>query len=228
MKIKFSKVLAIVCALSVAFAGLTAFAAGEVTTITTYDANNNADVDITVTSTVTGAEANKEVTYYVNNADGIVYINQKTADENGDTSFIFKAKQGDVIRATAKFGTDAATNAFPTFTFAEGINYLTEGTATATVVSYGSQAYIPVDENGTEGAEVTASHSFKAKVSGAAVEYGIKIGDNLYPAAGCSEVDGTYMVVINGNVNFADKTVYAYAKKADGTVVPSSTAFTIE
>ncbi len=228
MKIKFSKVMAIVCAVSVAFAGLTAFAAGEVTTITTYDANNGTDVEITVTSTVTGAEANKEVTYYVSKGSEIVYINQKTADENGDTDFVFKAKQGNVLAATAKFGTDAATNAFPTFTFAEGINYLTEGTATATVVSYGAQEYTPVDENGNEGTAVTGN-VFKAKVSGAAVEYGIKIGDNLYPAAGCSEVDGTYMVIINGTgINLAGATVYAYAKKADGTIVPSATAFTIQ
>ena len=224
MKIKFSKVMAIVCALSVAFAGLTAFAAeGDVTTITTYDAYNGADAEITVTSNVTGA-ANKEITYYVSNGSKIVYINQKTADGTGATSFTFKAKQGDVLKATAKYGTDAATNAFAgtEFTFEEGVNRIENGTANVTSLSTGSVTYETFDDNGNaivdkDDKAVTASGTaYKAIVRGNVIEYGVKVGDVCYPAAGCLD-DGSYMVILNG-VNVNGVKVYAYAKDASGAI----------
>ena len=224
MKIKFSKVLAIVCAVSVAFAGLTAFAAAEgtVITTTTYDAYNGTNAEITVTSQVTGA-AGKEVTYYVSNTAGIVYINQKTADATtGETSFTFKAKQGDVLTATAKYGTDAATNAFAgtEFKFAEGVNRITNGTANVASLSKESVTYETFDADGNaildNGVAVTANGTaYKAIVSGNVIEYGVMVDGVYYPAAGCLE-DGTYMVILNG-VDVAGKTVYAYAKDANGS-----------
>lgn len=217
MKIKFSKVMAIVCAVSVAFAGLTAFAAapGTVVTTTNYDTFAAEGTSVSVETDIYG-DPNAEITYYVEDSEGIVYINQKTANGEGFTDFTFTSTHGRVLSAIAKFGTDG-TAKFPTFTFVEGSNRLTNGTANVSLLDedpgYAQNVAYTVD--GTNG---TAAYAFKAKVSGNAAEYGIMVGTEKFPAAGCLD-DGTFMVVIEGVENKLSQGIYAYAIDAvDATV----------
>ncbi len=221
MKIKFSKVMATVCALSVAFAGLTAFAtenqkAGNVTVTTTYDAyDNNSEATMSVTATIYG-DAGSEVTYYVEKADdgGILYINQYTIPGSsgvGNVEAKFTTTHAGALNAVAKFGTDGS-GTFPKFKFAEGTNFLTQGDAHVAVVGVSDITDISV-----EGVDLESNTKcYKAKVSGAASEYGIRVGEDYYPAVGCSEVDGTYIVILK-DINVSGD-VEAYAKDFDGTV----------
>lgn len=214
MKIKFSKVLAIVCAVSVAFAGLTAFAApGDVTVKTTYDVYKDSTTQpVTVEATIYGEE-DKEVTYYVSKGDKIVYINQGTVD-NGEVSFTFTTDHTDALTATAKFGTDGS-GTFPTFTFADGNNYITQGNPHVALVGtgYAQETYTKIDADGADAGTETG-YVFKATVSGNVTEYGIKVGDEYFPAAGCDKETGTFMVVIKDNNYLSGKTIKAYAKNS--------------
>jgi hypothetical protein len=84
---------------------MTGFAA-DVSTTTTY---NTEDGKIAVTTNVTGATADSEVTYLVKNSAGdIVYIDQDTA-ANGAVSFEYKIAQNKIAdyATVVKFGTDA-------------------------------------------------------------------------------------------------------------------------
>ena len=187
MKIKFSKTLAIACILCMAFATLTAFADVTVTTITNYDYDAAADADMVITTTVAGLEQDGEITYYVENEDGIVYIDQATATSNA-AEFKFSASKSAVLAATAKNGSDKG-YAFPTFEFNDGCNYLTQGTATVTETPDNWGVYSPDNEG----------YIFHGKVSGAAKAYGINITINGNTeellAMGCDE-DGTFAIVV--------------------------------
>ena len=82
------KILAIACVLCFAFATLTAFAAPTVTTITSYDYDAAETADMTITTTIGGLDQNGEITYYVAKENGdIVYIDQATADAEGNITF---------------------------------------------------------------------------------------------------------------------------------------------
>jgi len=195
MKIKFARTLAIASALSVAFAGLTAFAA-NVTTTTTYDYDTTTETKVTVTTNITGATANAEVAYYVceeANNNNIVYIDQGTVKADGTCDFVFTDTKGKILSAIAKFGSNEATPSFPTFTFNEGTNRLTQATGMVTALT------------GDWGVALTGYDgvSFKGKVSGNVAEYGVKIitvDDQtiFFPAYGCDEATGTFVVVVDG------------------------------
>ena len=203
MKIKFSKTLAIACALCLAFATLTAFADVTVTTITNYDFDAAGTEDMTITTTVAGLTQDGEITYYVENAGEIVFIDQKTAEDN-EVEFVFKAAKNSVISATAKNGSDKG-YAFPTFKFNEGCNYLTQGTATLTQSQDNWGVYD----------EAKGGYVFQGQISGAVEEYGITITvngntENLL-AKGCSE-DGTFAIVVQ-NIDATEAgTVVKYVK----------------
>lgn len=231
MKIKFSRVMAIVCALSVAFAGLTAFAAtGDVTITTTYDAYKaGTNEAVEVTAKIYG-QKDSEVTYYVEKNGTPVYINQYTVPDTGFATSVFKTSHNGLLSAVAKFGTDGSLDhAFPEFTFAEGTNFLTQGKANAEPMGYADMAeYTTTDANANLANDAKA---FKAEVNGAAVEYGIVIlqegkANEYFAAAGCDD-EGQYIVVLNG-VNYTNKTVKAYAKTAADEYVISADAYVIQ
>ena len=205
MKIKFSKVVAIGCALCVAFAGLTAFAA-TVTTKTTYDHSEEVTT-IEVDTEVNGVAPGSEVTYYVSDGTNIVYINQDTAT-NGSVTFKFNANKGAVLAATAKYGTDDAnTTNLPTFAFNEGTNFITNAPAKAEAVDGAWGVEVPAEVEGVSAKAV----AYKAVVSGNYLEYGITVDGVNYPAAGCDD-DGTYMVILD---NIKATTVVPYVISAN-------------
>jgi len=229
MKIKFARTLAIASALSVAFAGLTAFAAKipTVETITTYDHASSADV--TVTTTIKGLTDGTEVAYYVcdeNNNNDIVYIDQATFDADVATGLEFKFTdtKEDFLRAMAKFGSNEADGAtFPTFIFNEGTNYLTQVTAQAEMDdTIWNKDLKTAGITVTDGDVAETALAFKGKVSGAATAYGVKIvtsgavaadgGSKTYyfPAYGCAE-DGTFVVIIEGYTPGDGDVISAYA-----------------
>lgn len=104
---KSKKIVAMIVAfaafMAVATSGL---AATTSTTTTYYTGSDKVQVDVDVF----GAEADSEVTYLVENTkNGIVYIDQQTADENGDVKFSYKianTKLDDDFISEVKFGTD--------------------------------------------------------------------------------------------------------------------------
>lgn len=106
---KLKATLAAVSAIAVMASASTSFAA----TVTTSSIYNTGDSKkVSVTATVNGAEADKEVTYLVKSGETIVYIDQATAT-NGTATFAYKidkSKLADDLSAEVKFGTDSTTN----------------------------------------------------------------------------------------------------------------------
>ena len=203
MKMKFFKTLAIACVLCMTFATLTAFAGVTVTTITNYDYDAAETADMEITTTVAGLEKNGEITYYVANTDGIVYIDQATAASN-KAEFKFTASKKAVLAATAKNGSDQG-YVFPTFEFNDGCNYLTEGTATVEKTA----ANCKYDE-------ASKTYTFHGKVSGETKAYGvtIKLDDGTTEellAMGCDE-DGTFAVEIQNISATEAATVAGFAR----------------
>lgn len=203
MKIKLSKTLAIALALCLTFAGFSAFAA-DVAIETSYDYTQAADATVTVKASVKNIAEGSEVTYYVSDADEIVYINQETAGASGVTFPAFTAPWNKLTASTVVFGSDANWNEGG-FTFVNAGNFKSSGTANAAATeAWGVEA----EYEGTKGV------SYTAKVAGNYSEYGIKVtidgGTVELPALGCSE-DGTYTVYV-GNVTASECTAVAYAK----------------
>ena len=202
MKMKFFKTLAIACVLCMAFATLTAFADVTVTTITNYSYDSAETSDMEITTTVAGLEKNGEITYYVANTDGIVYIDQATAASK-TAEFKFTASKKAVLAATAKNGSDQG-YVFPTFEFNDGCNYLTEGTATV----------VKTDAN-SKYDKATKTYTFQGKVSGAAKAYGIKITiddvEEELLAMGC-DADGTFAIEIQNITAEEAATVAGFAR----------------
>lgn len=201
---KMKKILAIACILCLTFATLTAFADVTVTTTTSYDYYAANDADMTITTKVAGLDDNGEITYYVANADKIVYIDQKTAATN-TVDFEFVAKKGDVLTATAKNGSDKEYT-FPTFEFKDGCNLLTGTTAKVE----------PVTDNCKYDAE-TKTYIFQGVVSGNVKAYGVTIklaGDaeaTELQAMGCDE-NGTFAVEIQNITAEEAATVAEFAR----------------
>ncbi len=207
MKIKFSKTLAIACVLCMAFATLTAFADVTVVTTTDYDFDRHNDkndtIGMTVTTTVTKVADGAEITYYVENAGEIVFIDQKTA-EGGEAQFVFNAAYGDVINAVAKNGSDKGYTGFQNFTFGEGCNYLSN--ATARVYDVAQNAVYDAEKK---------EFTYQAKVEGPVTEYGVIItvdNEEIYlPAKGC-DTYGVFAVTVQNISADEAKTITGYVK----------------
>lgn len=188
-KIAAASLAVCVCALS----GMSALAA-SVTTTTNYDWNNRdiADAAVTVTSVVSGVDADTQVTYLVwGGENAIKYIDQKAADAAGAT-FTFTAKQKEIYSDSivAKFGSNGSYTLPKNFKFNDGVNRITTGTATVT----------PVE--GAQGIEAESGKAYFATVSGEVEEYGYKITNadesvTYFPAAG-STADGNFCIVFTG------------------------------
>ncbi|MDY3305057.1 MAG: hypothetical protein SOW78_12435 [Clostridia bacterium] len=106
---KLKATLAAVSAIAVMASASTSFAA-TVTTISTY--NTDDAKKVSVTATVNGAEADKEVTYLVKSNGAIVYIDQETA-KGGTATFAYKIDKSKLaadLSTEVKFGTDSTTN----------------------------------------------------------------------------------------------------------------------
>ncbi len=209
MKIKLSKTLAIALALCLTFAGFSAFAA-DVEIVTSYDYEQAADAQVSVTAKVNNIAEGSEVTYYVSAGDDIVYINQATADANGVTFPTFTAAWNKLTASEVVFGSDAGFSEGG-FTFVPAGNYKTSGRATATKDDTAWAVPTDDEETGFKG------YSFTATVTGNYAEYGIKVTlDGVeveLPALGCSET-GSYTVFVaaDNTGELAGITAEAYAK----------------
>lgn len=209
-KIAAASLAVCVCALS----GMSALAAVDIVTTTGYDYNAQGTDSFTVTSTVTGVTADKQVTYLVWNdstkaENTIAYIDQAKAT-GGSATFSFSATKEKLYPASAtisaKFGTDDTTNVADvqkTFALNEGVNVIKNGTATVN--------YLGVDGD-----------TYYGKASGEVAEYGFAVANDdgsyqLYPAAGASlsENAGIFGVTINGLPS--GTTPVAYVIGLDGT-----------
>lgn len=195
-----------VCALS----GMSALADVEIVTTTGYDYNAANTASFTVTSTVTGVTADKQVTYLVWNdttkaENTIAYIDQAKAT-GGSATFSFSATKEKLYPASAtisaKFGTDDTVNAAgvqKTFALNAGVNVITNGNPTCTAIT---GAWNVVADGG---------NAFCGTVSGNVKEYGVKIGDTKYPAAGSTD-DGKFCVIIKGLTADEASSAVAYAE----------------
>lgn len=209
MKIKLLKTLAVVFAVCLTFAGISALAA-DVVIETSYD---YADVDtpVIVNAKVQNIDADAEVTYYVSDNEGnVVYLNQETANGSGVVTFpAFKAGWNTLLASTVKFGSDASWSESG-FTFVNGGNYKTSGSAWAEADDAWAVEGSFEDEDG-----LVEGISYTAKVGGNYSEYGIKVtigGTQVkLPALGCSE-DGTYTVLVGGVVLTDIQAAEAYAE----------------
>lgn len=206
-KIAAASLAVCVCALS----GMSALADGVGIVTTTGYVYGAQDTDsFTVTSTVTGVTAGKQVTYLVWNdktkaENTIAYIDQAEAT-GGSATFSFSATKEKLYPATAtisaKFGTDDTVNAGDvqkTFALNEGVNIINSGNANVSVIK---------GEADTD--------TFYGKVSGEVAEYGFAVKNSdgsyqLYPAAGASVSDnqGIFGITIKGISAEADVVAYA-------------------
>ena len=216
MRVKLSKLLSAVLAICIVFVGFTAFAAGSVTIVTTYDVESAANQSVTVTADVTGVAQNSEVTFLVANktsgiaSTDIVYINQETATD-GTARFAFTDAWDEINAAFIKFGSDAdfSQSAFKlnnTVNRWNSTEPLPTGAAARTVVT-GTD----YDDSLTTG----TTYSFVGKATGPVNEYGIKITiDEVaheLPAMG-SDADGNFVIVVNGITEAEAATAVVYGK----------------
>lgn len=206
-KIAAASLAVCVCALS----GMSALADGvQVITTTGYDYNtlkgydNATNKNFTVKSTVTGVTNDKQVTYLVwdgKNESSIAYIDQQKV-ANGEVEFEFTADAKKLypgtVKISAKFGTDGTEDLPRNFEFNEGVNVLKNGNAHCKKID----AVWNVESNGGK--------AFCGTVSGNVKEYGVRIGDTKYPAAGSTN-DGKFCVIIKGltDSEALSATVYA-------------------
>ena len=218
MRVKLSKLLSAVLAICIVFVGFTAFAAGSVTIVTTYDYNEmtaNPAKSAEVTATVGGLDDNKEVTFLVANktsgiASGdIVYIDQKTV-EDGVARFTFTDAWNKITAAYIKFGSDADFSQ-TAFKLNNTVNYWsTEATNNDSITGVAVTDADLVD--GAVNAEGCSSYAFIGKVTGQVKEYGIDItlGGKSYrlPAMGC-DAAGNFVIVID-NLTAAEAVATAY------------------
>lgn len=102
---KLKATLAAVSAIAVMASASTSFAA--VNTIATYNTTTN---KVDVVATVSGLEANKEVTYLVKNGETIVYIDQATLSTTGEATFSYKIAKDKItnLQTAVTYGTDGS------------------------------------------------------------------------------------------------------------------------
>lgn len=220
MKIKLSKIMAAVTALGVTFAGFSAMAA--ITTTTSYDYTNAADVTVSVQTVVDDVAEGSEITYYVHSSTleaagvnaGILYIDQQTAGEDKKVTFNFSGvKQGDLYSSAtvAKNGSDIKDWTVDTFTFNPGANYISSAADGATHAdgtawyTYTGMTDGVVTDYETDTDEAGVSYKavvFTGKVEGNPSEYGVKLvdGDTVkkLKALGCDEA-GNFVIVLRVN-----------------------------
>lgn len=198
-KIAAASLAVCVCALS----GMSALAA-DVATTTSYDWNErtNTDAPVTVTSVVKGVPVDTQVTYLVwgGTENTIKYIDQKAATATGAT-FEFTGKQSDIYSGSvvAKFGSNGTETLPKDFAFNEGVNVLKNGDPTCTKIE------------GAWNIDADGGNAFCGTVSGNVKEYGVKIGDTKYPAAGSTD-DGKFCVIIKGLTADEASSAVAYAE----------------
>ena len=198
-KIAAASLAVCVCALS----GMSALAA-DVATTTSYDWNKrtNTDAPVTVTSVVKNVPVDTQVTYLVWGGDEktIKYIDQKAATAEGAT-FEFTGKQSDIYSGSvvAKFGSNGTETLPKDFAFNEGVNVLKNGGPTCTKIE------------GAWNIDADGGKAFCGTVSGNVKEYGVKIGDTKYPAAGSTD-DGKFCVIIKGLTADEASGAVAYAE----------------
>lgn len=221
MRINSSKSIAALMAVCVGtLSSVTAMAAPNVTTYTTYDISDTTNKSISVVTEVSGATPDSQVTFLVakpnvTSGSDIVFIDQKKAT-NGSVDFEFSAPQNsmyaDNLTVNVKLGTNGSENVFPTFTFTEGLNYYGTNVDGQTAPSVGSTTGA-VEDSVLQllGASNTKTIKF-AKLQGNAsgMTYGVVDTDSKveYRAYGCGS-DGTYCVIIDGK---ADLSLEPYVK----------------
>ena len=207
MKSKIFRPMAVALTMAVGI-GTTAMAA-TVTTSTTYTQGATATPTVTVTTNVTAAP-DSQVTFLVSKGDlstnegQIIYIDQAGAVAGTGVvpTFTFTAAQDTLYGAdvTAKFGTDGSDNAFPTFHFNEGVDYLTNGAVSVETVT--------VDLEEKEGLTAVA------KYAGNVTEYGftLKQGDTvLGELPAYASKDGIFAIQVKGLTD-AGYTLEPYAR----------------
>jgi len=104
------KLIAAIAALAVSLIPVSGFAA-EVNTTTTYNTESG---KVEVSTAVTGATSDSEVTYIVKSAGEVVYIDQDTAEE-GSVEFTYKidkAKIAEDYSTSVKFGSSSEADTF--------------------------------------------------------------------------------------------------------------------
>lgn len=237
MKSKIFKPMAVALTMAVGL-GTTAMAA-SVTTTTNYT-YGEADTMVEVTTNITAATPNSQVTFLVAEGDvststgKIVYIDQAGIDSTGNANFTFKAKQSDLYKnatVTAKFGTDNTANTdLKAFKFFDGVDYITNGNAE--VVNVSPEVLNPAEGNGV-------SFCVVGKISGDVSEYGLCLWRDVatydeekavyvydkerhfFPAY--ASEDGVFVVTVdpNGSDNFtgSDWKCEVYAIEQDGTII---------
>lgn len=221
MRINSSKSIAALMAVCVGtLSSVTAMAAPNVTTYTTYDISDTTNKNISVVTEVSGATPDSQVTFLVakpnvTSGSDIVFIDQKKAT-NGSVDFEFSAPQdsmyGDDLTVNVKLGTNGSENVFPTFTFTEGLNYYgTNAENTVAPSVEGTTGDVEEAVLTLLGAGDTKTIKF-AKLQGNAsgMEYGVrdKNSNVEYRAYGCGS-DGTYCVIVDGK---ADLELEPYVK----------------
>ena len=198
-KIAAASLAVCVCALS----GMSALAA-DVATTTSYDWNKRTDTNapVTVTSVVKDVPVDTQVTYLVwgGTENTIKYIDQKAATATGAT-FEFTGKQSDIYSGSvvAMFGSNGTETLPKNFAFNEGVNVLKNGNPTCTGIT------------GAWNIDAVGGNAFCGTVSGNVKEYGVKIGDTKYPAAGSTD-DGKFCVIIKGLTADEASSAVAYAE----------------
>lgn len=198
-KIAAASLAVCVCALS----GMSALAA-DVATTTSYDWNKRTDTNapVTVTSVVKDVPVDTQVTYLVwgGTENTIKYIDQKAATATGAT-FEFTGKQSDIYSGSvvAMFGSNGTETLPKNFAFNEGVNVLKNGNPTCTEIT------------GAWNIDADGGNAFCGTVSGNVKEYGVKIGDTKYPAAGSTD-DGKFCVIIKGLTADEASSAVAYAE----------------
>lgn len=194
MKSKIFRPMAVALTMAVGI-GTTAMAA-TVTTSTTYTYGATDNPTVTVTTNVTAA-ADSQVTFLVSKGDlstndgQIIYIDQAGAAAGTGVvpTFTFTAAQDTLYGAnvTAKFGTNGSDNAFPTFHFNEGVDYLTNGAVSVETVD--------VDLDEKEG--LTAVAKYVGNVT--AYGFTLKQGDTvLGELPAYASKDGIFAIQVKG------------------------------
>lgn len=234
MKSKIFKPMAVALTMAVGL-GTTAMAA-SVTTTTDYTFGADSAAVVTVTTNITGAVANSQVTFLVADGDvsddgSIVYIDQAGTGSGTTVDFSFKAKQSDLYKpnVVAKFGTDNDGNTdLKPFEFNDGVDYITNGNAEVTKIPTSNFEF---DENDED--LVNDGYSVVGKFSGNVSEYGMYLWRNpegsngnpveYYFPAYASE-NGVFVVSVDtvGSVAFADDIRFncePYVKDADGNII---------
>lgn len=188
---------------------MTGFAA-TVTTTSTYNTGSDR---VAVTTSVSDATANSEVTYLVkNNAGDIVYIDQDTA-VNGAVIFDYKIAQSKIAdyATTVKFGTDS-TDTF-TGTGTEDLGFVelqTQDTETYTVNYANDVVAAGIGEKVT--ANIAAKDGYEI--------VNVKVNEESKGVVASVEVDNDDVITVETKASKVAPAIQVY-KKLEGTTFTS-------